>query len=121
MTFDQNALSYGSDISHSPGSSTFTINKPGIYSVAFHGVISATSQNAFPVNLFTSLKRNSTAVPEATIPYNFQNTNDASEQSFTVPVSVSTVPTTLQVAATGGNHLADAITLSIIRLGNIPS
>ena len=121
MLFDRNALSYGSDISHTAGSAAFTINQPGVYSAAFHGVISPTSDNTFPVNLATSLQMNGSIVPGATVPYNFQSTSDASDQSFSVPLQISSVPTTLQVAASGGNYLADAIAMTITRLGDIPS
>lgn len=121
MDFDRNALSYGSSISHTAGSSSFTVNRPGVYSVSFHGVISPTSDNTFPVTLVTSLKQNGTIVQNATIPYLFQSASDASEQAFTVPLAISSVPTTLQVAATGGNHLADAIAMTVTRLGDIPS
>lgn len=121
MVFDRNALSYGSDVSHTAGSSTFTINQPGVYFVSFHGVISPTSTDTFPLNLVTSLQQNGNVVPGASVPYNFQSASDSSEQSFTIPLSISTVPTTLQVTATGGNYLADAITLSVTRAGAIPS
>ena len=121
MLFDRNALSYGGDVSHTAGSGTVTINQPGVYSVSFHGVISPTTTDTFPLSLVTSLTQNGTVVPGASVPHIFQSASDSSEQSFTVPISVSTVPTTLQVAATGGNYLADAISLSVSRRGDIPS
>lgn len=121
MTFDKNALSYGDDVSHTEGSDSVTINEPGLYFVSFHGVISPTSTDTFPVNLVTSLEQDGSVVPGASIPYNFQSASDASEQAFTIPLAISTVPTTLQVTVTGGNYLADAITLNVTRLGDIPS
>ncbi len=121
MVFDRNGLTYGSSITHTQGSSTFTITQPGVYLVSFHGVVSATSQNKFPVSMATSLMVNGSILPGATVPHVFQSVNDSSEQSFVVPISVTTVPTTLQVAASGGSYLADAISMTILRLGNIPS
>ena len=121
IEFDRNSLSYGSSITHSPGSTTFTITQPGVYQASFHGVISATSQNKFPVSMATSLLVNGSVFPGATVPHVFQSTNDSSEQSFVVPIAVSTVPTTVQVAASGGSYLADAVTVFLLRLGNIPS
>jgi hypothetical protein len=122
LEFDRNALVYGTAISHTAGSGNFTINQPGVYSVAFHGVISpASNNNNFPLNLVTSLEQNGSVVPGASVPYNFQSASGSSAQSFTVPLAVSSVPTTLQVEVTGGKYLADAIALVIIRLGNIPS
>ena len=121
IVFDRNALSYGSDVSHTAGSSTFTINQPGVYSVHFHGVLSPASSDTFPVNLITSLTQNGTVVPGVSVPYNFQSASDASEQSFTVPIAVSSAPQTLQVAATGASYLADAVSMTVTRLGDIPS
>lgn len=121
MSFDQNAVAYGSDIAHTAGSDTVTINRPGVYSVSFHGVISPAAADSFPLNLVTSLKQNGSVVPGASVPYNFQSNSDASDQSFNIPLSISSVPTTLQVTVSGGNYLADAVTLNVIRLGDIPS
>lgn len=118
LIFDRTALSLGSDISHTPGSDTFTITKPGIYSVEFHGVISPTSNNTFPVNINTSLEVNGSIVPGASVPFTFQTPTQSSEPSFTVPISVTNVPTTLQIVPTGGSYLADAFSTTITRLGD---
>ena len=121
MEFDRNGLVYGADIAHTPGSSTFTITQPGVYLVTFHGVITATSQNKFPVAIATSLLVNGSIVPGATVPYVFQSNKDSSEQSFVIPISVTTTPTALQVAASSGSYLADAVSMTILRLGDLPS
>jgi hypothetical protein len=121
MVFDRNALSYGSAISHSNNSSTITINQSGVYSIDFHGVISPAPGSTFPINLVTSLKQNGSVVPGASVPYTFQSASSSSTQSFALPIAVSSTPATLQVVTTGGNYLADAITLNVIRLGDIPS
>lgn len=118
ITFDRTSLSLGSDISHTAGSDTFTINQPGVYSVEFHGVISPTGNNTFPVNINTSLEENGTIVPGASVPFNFQSSTDSAQASFTVPISVTDVPTTLQVVPTGGNYLADAVSMTVTRLGD---
>ena len=121
ITFDRNALSYGSDISHTAGGSAVTISQPGVYLVSFQGVISPTSGDTFPVSLVTSLTQDGAIVPGASVPYNFQSASDSSAQSFTVPISVTAAPSTLEVSATGGNYLADAVSLTVTRLGGIPS
>lgn len=118
ITFDRTSLSLGNDISHTAGSDTFTITQPGVYSVEFHGVISPTGNNTFPVNITTSLEANGSVVPGASIPFNFQSSTDSSQVSFTVPISVTDVPTTLQVVPTGGNYLADAVSMTVTRLGD---
>lgn len=118
ITFDRTSLSLGSDISHTAGSDTFTITQPGVYSVEFHGVISPTGNNTFPVNITTSLEANGSVVPGASVPLNFPSSTDSSQVSFTVPISVTDVPTTLQVVPTGGNYLADAVSMTVTKLGN---
>lgn len=121
MEFDRNGLLYGTDISHTPGSSTFTITQPGVYLVTFHGVITAASQNKFPVAIATSLLVNGSIVPGATVPQIFQSSKDSSEQSFVIPIAVTTTPTELQVAASGGSYFADAVSMTILRLGDLPA
>ena len=117
ITFDRTSLSLGSGISHTPGSDTFTITQPGIYSVSFHGVITPTGDNTFPLNINTSLEENGTIVPGASAPYTFQDTSQSSQVSFTVPISVTDVPTTLQIVPMGGNYLADAVSMTVTALG----
>ena len=121
MEFDRNGLLYGTDVSHTPGSSTFTITQPGVYLVTFHGVITASSQNKFPVAIATSLLANGSIVPGTTVPYIFQSSKDSSEQSFVIPISVTTTPTELQVFASGGSYFADAVSMTILRLGDLPA
>ena len=120
ILFDRNALSYGSDISHTPGSSTFTVSNPGVYGVNFHGVLSPVSGSSFPLNLVTSLTLNGSVVPGASVPYNLQSATDASEQSFFIPVSICSPPANLQVTVSGGNGIADAVTMTVVRLGSVP-
>ena len=118
ITFDRNSLSLGNDISHTSGSDTFTITQPGVYSVEFHGVISPTGNNTFPTTIITSLEANGSIVPGGSVPFVFQSPLDSSEQSFTVPISVTNVPTTLQIVPTGGSYLADAVSMTVTRLGD---
>ena len=77
LEFDRNALSYGTDISHTAGSSDFTINQPGVYSVQFHGVLSPADSDSFPANIVTSLESDGSIVPGASVPYNFQSAGDS--------------------------------------------
>lgn len=114
-------MSYGSDISHTAGSTDFTINQPGVYSVEYHGVLTPSGTDTFPVSIVTSLEENGSVVPGASSPYTFQNADDVAPQSFTIPLTVSTTPTTLQVVPSGGGYQANAFALTITRLGDIPS
>ena len=121
LTFDQNGQSYGSDISHTPGSDTFTINQPGVYAVSFHGSFAPASGATFPQTMGASLKQNGSVVPGATSQYIFHTSAQTAPLSFSAPVTVSSAPATLQVEGDGGSYLYSTTGLSIYRLGNIPS
>ena len=121
LLFDQNALSYGTDISHTPGSSTFTVNQPGVYEVSFHGSFSPVSGANFPQSVGVSLEENGSVVPGATSLYIFHTSSQTAALSFSTPVSVASAPAQLQVVGDGGNYLYSTIGLSINRLGDIPS
>ena len=121
LLFDRNALSYGSDISHTAGSGTFTINTPGVYAAAFQGSLSPVSGANFPQNVGVSLTQNGSVVPGATSQYIFHTSAQTAALAFSTPVAVSSTPTQLQVVGDGGNYLYSTIGLSLYRLGNIPS
>ncbi len=121
MLFDQNALSYGTAVSHTAGSGDFTINQPGLYQVDYHGVLSAAPTNTFPVTIVTSLEQDGNIVPGASVPHAFQSAAETIPQSFSVLLPVSTVPATLQVTAEGGGYLANSMTLNVTRLGSVPT
>ena len=104
MLFDQNALSYGSAVSHTAGSGDFTINQPG-----------------FPVTIVTSLEQDGNILPGASVPHQFQSSSESSPQSFTVLLPVTTAPTTLQVVGEGGSYLANSMALNVTRLGDVPA
>ena len=121
LLFDRNALSYGSAISHTPGSSTFTINQPGVYAAAFQGSLSPASGVTFPQSVGVSLTQNGSVVPGATSQYIFHTSAQTAALAFSTPVAVSSTPTQLQVVGDGGNYLYSTIGLSLYRLGDIPS
>ena len=121
LVFDRNALSYGSDISHTAGSDTFTVNTPGVYAVAFQGSFSPASGTTFPQNVGASLQQNGSVVPGATSQYIFHTSAQTAALSFSTPVAVSSAPTQLQVVGDGGDYLYSTIGLSLYRLGDIPS
>ena len=121
LLFDQNGSAYGSAISHTAGSGTFTISSPGVYAAAFHGAFSPASGVTFPLNVTISLQQNGSVVPGGTALHTFHTSSDVANLAFTVPVAVSAAPSTLQVAASGGSFLYSAIGMTIYRLGDIPS
>lgn len=121
LVFDRNALSYGSAISHTAGSSTFTINQPGVYAAAFHGSFSPTNGTTFPQSVGVSLTQNGSIIPGATSQYIFHTSAQTAALSFSTPIAVSSAPAQIQVVGDGGNYLYSTIGLSLYRLGDIPS
>ena len=120
LIFDKTGLSYGSDISHTPGSTTFTINTPGVYAVAFQGSFSPADGSTFPQNVGVSLTQNGTVVPGATSQYIFHTSAQTAALAFSTPVAVPSAPAQLEVEGDGGNYQYGTIGLSIYRLGDIP-
>lgn len=120
LIFDKTGLSYGSDISHTPGSTTFTINNPGVYAVAFQGSFSPSDGSTFPQSVGVSLTQNGTVVPGATSQYIFHTSAQTAALAFSTPVAVPSAPAQLEVEGDGGNYQYGTIGLSIYRLGDIP-
>ncbi|WP_297209586.1 hypothetical protein [uncultured Flavonifractor sp.] len=114
-------MTYGTATSHTAGSGTFTVNQPGLYQASFHGVLSPSSTASFPVNVVVSLQQNGSNVPGASVPHTFQSKTENVPLSFSIPLSISTVPTTLQVVGQGGTSLPTAITLNVTKLGELSS
>ena len=100
---------------------SFTVNKPGVYAVAFHGRFTPVTGSSFPLTNSVYLSQNGSSVPGAVSNYIFQTSNGMANQTFSIPVAVQTAPTTLQVISQGGTILYDGVTLSIYRLGDIPT
>ena len=121
LLFDRNGLSYGSAISHTAGSGTFTINTPGVYSVTFHGAIAPASGVNFPLSIAVTLQQGGGAVPGGTVLHTFHTSSDVANVSLAVPVAVSSAPSALEIEGTGGSFLYSAIAMTITRLGDIPS
>ncbi|MGO5030133.1 hypothetical protein [Candidatus Agathobaculum pullicola] len=121
LLFDQNALSYGTAVSHAANSPTFTINQPGVYTLAFHGGFAPAKSVSFPLNLSTVAQLNGTGLPGGVAQYNFTNTNNVVHLAFTVPFAVSSVPATLQIVSTAKGFLYSNISATVTRNGSIPS
>ncbi len=121
LLFDQNGPAYGADLSHTAGSGTFTVNTPGVYAVSFHAALAPTAGAAYPLPIVTTLEQDGSTVPGGTALHTFQSDSDTANVSFSVPVTVATAPSTLQVVGSGGTYLYSAAGMTISRLGDVPS
>ena len=116
LEFDQNGPIVGTNITHTPGSTDFTILTPGIYSAAFHGNIAPASGVSFPMNILLSLQLNGSGVPGASAQHTFSTSSDTATVSFSFPVQVTQASSTIQVIAQGGNFIYSAASLTLTKL-----
>jgi hypothetical protein len=121
LLFDQNGVNYGSDITHTAGSGTVTIQTPGVYSVAFHGVLAPTVDSKFPVSINLNLQQDGATVPGASLLHTFNSSSETVNQALSVPITVSQAPSNLQMVGEGGNFLYSATAMTVTRLGDIPT
>ena len=121
LIFDRNGLSYGSAISHASNSAAFTINTPGVYMTSFQGVFNPASGSNFPLSITLTLQQGGSSVPGGGVLHTFHTSADAAVLPIAVPVAVSSAPSTLQLVATGGSFQYSGVTMTITRLGDIPT
>ena len=88
--------------------------------MAFHGGVGPAGGADFPLSILTYLTENGASVGGAGAPHTFHTSKEFTNVSFSIPIAVSSVPTTLKVIGEGGKFLYGANTLTIYRLGDIP-
>ena len=122
LVFDRNALSYGTAVNHAINTADFTINQPGVYTLAFSGSFapSGTSES-LPLNITTVAQLNGTAIPGGSSQHTFMEKGEVATQAFTIPVSVSSVPATVRLVCSGGDFLYSNLSATLTRNGAIPS
>lgn len=120
ILFDLNALTYGSSISHTARSGDFVISQPGVYAVSFFGNISPASGVTFPLSITLQLQQNGTAIPEGGALHVFHTSTENISQAISIPIAVSSTPTTIRLVTSGGNIFYTGVTMTIYRLGDIP-
>lgn len=119
LVFDQNGSMQGTAIAHTEGSSQITISQPGFYFVSFHGSIAPINCLDLPLSLILGLQQQGVDVPGAEIVQNLQNAQEVNNVSFTQIVKVTSVPSVLQIVASGGRFLYSDISVSIFKLADV--
>ena len=118
--FDRNTVDYGTAITHANNSSDFVIQEPGVYLVLFNGTISPAPNASFPVSTLIYLTQDGTPVVGSAVRYSFQNAQEVANQSFTQPITVTSVPAILQLVSELGTLLYSDVSLTILRLADVP-
>lgn len=116
LLFDLNGASSGTGITHTPGDSDFTVEDPGIYTVAFHGNLAPASGVNFPLNVILELQQNGSVVPGAVVQHTFHTSPDTATVAFSLPVDVPSVPATFRIVGEGGNFIYSEVTMTLYKV-----
>lgn len=116
--FDTNRIATGCTVGHTPGSSTFTLTKPGYYYVTFNTVFTTADTGVATVEL----RNDGTVVPSAIGSETVTTAGDVKSISFSTIIRV--LPSccaidntaTLIFVATGIELTASAASVSITKL-----
>ena len=88
---------------------------------SFQGVINPASGVNFPLSITLTLQQGGSGVPGGGVLHTFHTSADAAVLPIAVPVAVTSAPSTLQLVGTGGSFQYSGITMTITRLGDIPT
>lgn len=115
VTFATNGDVIGSDITHTAGSSDFTINTDGTYLVTFSASGTPTADTAFET-VSVGLVVNGTAVAGASSSNAFLTLTDQKNFSFSSIISVTGAPTTLSVVISNADVALSDQSITITKL-----
>ena len=120
VTFANTLTTSGTAISHTPGSADVTINTEGVYQVTFNAVATLDAGGSPPETLTFTATLNGTDVPGATASHIYNTASETSTLVFSVPITVTTAPATLNVEASAAGFTINDADISVLRLGNTP-
>ena len=116
LVFTENPTLLGTSISHTPGSSTTTINSPGLYAISFNGTVTSTGTEAPPLASELQLYQNGVAVPAASASYAPTELANSSTIGFSYLLNVTTIPTTLTVVSVNAETSVSDAVLNVVKL-----
>ena len=117
VEFDQNASQNGTAITHTAGSTTFTINQPGIYSVTYTGTASPGTGATFPTTNLLQMQLNGSNIPGADAQSIFNASSDAIQQTISAIFQVTSTPATLQLVSQDGTFNYSNIKMNLYKIG----
>ena len=119
LVFDKNGVTFGNAVTHTEGSTDFTLNETGYYCVSFHGTIASVKNTKFPVSILIYLQQQGTLVPGAAVSHIFHTSLENENIAFTQIIQVSGVPNTIRIIGEGENFLYAEIGIVIKKIGNL--
>ena len=118
LKFASNAVTNGSAISHVPGSADFIIHETGFYRAAFHGTIYPTKETNLPLTVTLTQNLQGSGIPGGQNAQMFHTPMEGENVAFSQFFRVTTVPSTFNIAGSGGAFLSSAISLSIDKMSD---
>ena len=118
IDFDQNASQSGTAITHTAGSTEFTITQPGVYYATYTGTVSPGTGTSVPATNLVNLQLNGTDLPGAASQKTLNDASDTAEQTVAATFTVTDTPATLQVISSGGNFNYSNASLNIHYIGS---
>lgn len=117
---DRTSLSYGDAVQHTDDTTTISITQTGLYTLAFNGAFAPANGVTFPMNLITVAELNGTTLQGGSTQFTFHTSTETVDQTFMLPFTVTTVPSTLEIVSTATEFLYSNITATVYRHGAIP-
>ena len=117
IDFDQNATQSGTAITHTAGSTDFTITQPGVYYATYTGTVSPGMGATFPATSLVNFRLNGSDLPDAASQTTLNAAGDTAEQTVNATFTVTDTPATLQVVSSGGNFNYSLASMNIHYLG----
>lgn len=75
----------------------------------------------FPLSINLLLQQNGTAIPGGGTLHVFHTSTENTGQALSIPIAVSSAPATIRIVTSGGNIIYTGVTMTIYRLGDIPT
>ena len=116
LEFDRTSQQTGDAISHANGSTDFILSRSGVYLATFSGTFSPASDTSLPTTLLLNFELNGADLPGAAAQHNFVSSGETQTESFSLLFQVTSVPSTLQVVASGGTFVYSTNTLNLVKL-----
>ena len=117
IVFDRTASQNGSALTHTDNTTQFTISQPGTYFATYNGTAAPLVNAQLPQTNLLQFTLNGTAQNGASTQHVFTTANETSAQSASLVLTVTSVPTTLEIISSGGTFNYSGTTMNIFKVG----
>lgn len=117
VEFDKTSSQNGTAITHTDGTTTFTINQPGIYAATYTGTASPGTGATFPTTNLLQMQLNGSNIAGADAQSIFNSSSDTNQQTISAIFQVTTTPATVQLVSQDGTFNYSNIKMNIYQIG----